>query len=501
MKHKYLFLVLLMLALCCNSCKDNLFDFDVHNVEADGEWGLPVFNGTLTVDRVLSHLDSVQYVQVGADGTVTFVIEEEANNVVKLSDFFSIPNQQFDSVGTASIDQLPNFELDQVIQFSLSNDDVVLHGGTLKTGIFSLNFFIQATDFWYTATLTTNNILTPEGSPLTLVFSNSQTVQTVDMSNYRVSTPDGQIVINAHISVQTGGQLGQQLGINCHVTLNDFSISAIQGELIHDYAVPNINETIGFSMSLDKFRFDDIRINNARLLISGRNSLCSVIGTINQLYLFNQQGIVTPLINSPLTINAPLAPNEFIPLVDHTIPSIYYDMNMDSLKFNADLTVKAAQINVTENSTLDLQIKAELPANLCINNAVYRDTVENSLQDALQGSIIESIDNLVLRIAFTHNFPFDLTPHIKFRNSTTGEEFPLNLGQLQIHGAYNGIPYVQEPFFLEFSQADAHKIATYDQMVMFFTLTTNNHDVEIKNTQYIRAAIGAKINYSNITMN
>ena len=486
MKHKYLFLVLLMLALCCNSCKDKLFDFDIQNVEADGEWGLPVFNGTLSVDRVLSHLDSVQYVQVGADGTVTFVIEEEADNVVKLSDFFSIPDQHFDSVGTASIDQLPYFELDQVIQFSLSNDDVVLHGGTLKSGIFTLNFFIQATDFQYTATLITNNILTPQGAPLTMVFSNSQTVQTVDLSDYRVTTPDGQIVINAHITVQTGGQIGQQLGINCHVTLDDFSVAAIQGLLLHDYAVPNINETIGFSMSLDKFRFDDIRINNARVLISGRNSLCSVIGTINQLYLFNQQGIVTPLINGPLTIDAPVAPNEFIPLVNTTLPSIYYDMNMDSLKFNADLTVKASQINVTENSTLDLQVKAELPANLCINNAVYRDTVDNSLQNSLQGTIIESIDNLTLRIAFTHNFPFDLTPHIKFRNSTTGEEFPLNLGQLQIHGAYNGIPYVQEPFYLELSQADAQK--------------TNNHDVEIKSSQYIRAAIGAKINYSNISL-
>lgn len=502
MKHKYILLILLAIALCCASCKKKIFDFNIQNIEANGEWGLPVYNGTLTVERLLSHLDSVQYIQVGDDGTVKFVIEKEADNVIKLADFFTIPDQQFDSSGTASVDQLPDFELDQVIQFNLGNEDVVLHGGTLKTGVFTLQFSITASDFFYNATLVTDNILTPQGAPLTMSFSNSQTSQTVyNLENYHVNTPDGHIYINAHVNVHTGGQMGQQLDVSCQVNISDFTIYSIRGQLIHDYALPNMDETIGFNMSLDKLRFDDIRINNARVLISGRNSLCSAIGTINQLYLFNNQGTQSPLIPNPTTIDAGLSPNEFLPLVNSPIPSIYYDMSMDSLRFNCDLTVKAAELDVNENSSLDLKIKAELPANLSINNAVYRDTMDNQLLGATRGTILESIDNLTLRFAFTHNFPFDLTPHIKFLNSATGEEYNVPLGQLQIHGAYYGTPYEQEPFFIEFNQQDAQKIVTYDKIIMNFTLTTSGNQVEIKDSQFIRAAIGAKINYSNLHVN
>ena len=85
MKCKFILSLLLAIALCCNSCKDNLFDFDLHHAEADGEWGLPVFNGTISLDRLLSKMDSIQYIQTGADGVLKIVFDQEVENVVSLS--------------------------------------------------------------------------------------------------------------------------------------------------------------------------------------------------------------------------------------------------------------------------------------------------------------------------------------------------------------------------------------------------------------------------------
>ena len=86
MKRKHILLLLFVCLMTTFSCKDKLFDFDIQHIEADGDWGIPLFNGSISVGDILDRLDSVRYLQVGEDGTLIFLVEEEIKNVVSIKD-------------------------------------------------------------------------------------------------------------------------------------------------------------------------------------------------------------------------------------------------------------------------------------------------------------------------------------------------------------------------------------------------------------------------------
>ena len=166
----------------------------------------------------------------------------------------------------------------------------------------------------------------------------------------------------------------------------------------------------------------------------------------------------------------------------------------------ADLLRSHGNITVDENSSLSLRIKTELPTNLSINNAVYHDTLENSLYQAFSATIPQSIETMTIRIAITNAFPFDIIPDIVFLNTHTGEKYPLDINNIQIHGAYNGVPYTNTPIYIDFSNDAAQKIIKSDKVIFNFRVTTNGNTVEIKDSQYINIAMGARIKYTNINL-
>ena len=422
-------------------------------------------------------------------------------------------NQQFDTVGVATIGALPNFTMNQVLQFSLNTEDVIIKEGTLGSGTLSLFFRIQATDLQYNAVLSTNEIHNASGNPMTLTLSNNQQQHTIDLSNYHITpNEEGNIVITAIIHVQTTTlvEVGQDLNYFCHLALTDVSIKNLRGQF-KAIDMGTLEESIGFSLPLDKINLGKIGLNDATISIFARNSLCEFSGSIDELYLYNHQGTPAPfyLINNPVQVFCPRTPDQYTttPITNGGTPisisHINYDPALDSIKFKCDLLVNPSgfaygDIYVDDNSSLDLKINAELPANMSIENAVYNDTMDNALYESFNPSTIESIDKLTLRIAFTNAFPFDLIPSIDFLDSHTGDKYHVNLNGLQIHGAYGDIPFVQNPVFIEFTQEDAQKIINHDKIILNFHLNTQGHDVKIKTSQYVRAAIGAKVNYSNI---
>ena len=496
-------IVWITLALCCCACKDNLFDFDIHHIEADGEWGIPVFNGTISVDKLLQNLDSTSNVQVGEDGTVIFVIENEMENVVLLKDVLKIENKEFNSQDVINIPPVTEFDITQVMQFSLNTDEYTLKTCNIKSALFILDFSINDGELAYTADLTSNQILDADYNPLSIHFSNTQQHHVIDLSNYEI-WPNilGNIQFTAHVVSPAAAGLSQ-ISYNCHVTIQDFSIHSIVGKfqaISHE-----LNTTTDINFDFDQLHLENVNLRNAKASIFVRNSICRVDGTINQLYLSGANGAYYPLIQSVLNFSIPVSPDQYTHVVDANIPALPYNSDYDSLGIHCQLTVNpdgfdAGDISLNENSGLDLKLKAELPANLSIKNAVYKDTIDNGLYQQLNSPIIQSIELLTLRIAYTSLLPFDLIPQIDFLNSSTGEVFHLNLNNFQIHGCYNGIPYQQQPIYIDIRDTDAQQVANSDKMILYFKLTTDDNTVEIKDSQYIQANIGAKVKYSNINL-
>ena len=158
----------------------------------------------------------------------------------------------------------------------------------------------------------------------------------------------------------------------------------------------------------------------------------------------------------------------------------------------------AGDISLSENSKLDLRLKTEFPVNVSINNAVYTDTVDNGLYQQFDFNTVQSIEELTIRVAYINAFPFDLIPNIKFLNSSTGQTFPLEM--VVMHGCYNGVPYQQEPVYHVFSNSTTQEINNADKIIVSFKLNTQGNTVEIKDSQFIRLNLGAKVKYSNINL-
>lgn len=495
--------LLIIIMFSTSSCHDKLFDFNIDNIDADGNWGIPILNGTIGIDQLLNNTDSMHYVQTDENGVFKLVFEGDAENLVHMSNIFNIDNRTFDTTGVYMIDELPTFHIDQVLPFNLSTEDVILKEAVIKSGIMTLYFNITSANFAYTATLTSQNITDANDTPLSMTFSNTQHQQTLNLSNYTVQ-PDftGIIYLSANITVNTTSQVNQ-ITYECHNQFTNCALHSITGQL-RAIEIP-INSAFGFSLPLNNFHFNNISFNNAKLSLSEKNSLCAINGTINEFTLFGNQPPVAPLITNPITINLPLSPNQYTQAAEVNLLPIHINQNLDSIRMNSNFIVNpdgfaAGDIYVDENSSLSLRVKTEFPTNLSIDNAVYRDTIDNDLHKTFNFGTIQSIDLLTLRFAITNLFPFDLTPSIDFLNSQTGEIFHVNLNNMHIHGAYNNTPIESAPAYIDFNHDDAKKILNSDKVILTFRIDTNGNDVEINNTQNVRIALGAKISYSQISL-
>ena len=266
--------VWITLALCCNSCKDNLFNFDITNIEADGEWGIPVFNGSISVSDLLQKLDSTSNVQVGDNGTIKFILENEMENVVLLNDILKIENQQHDSYDVMDLPQANEFDITQVMQFSLNTDEYTLKTCKIKSGQFTLDFSINDGGIVYSADLTSNQILDANYNPLSIHFSNTQQHHVLDLSNYEI-WPNifGNIQFTAHVVIPSSSGLSQ-IYYNCHVEIQDFSIQSIVGRF--QPISQNLNTKTGIDFDFDQLQLDNFQLNNAKASIYVRNSICRI---------------------------------------------------------------------------------------------------------------------------------------------------------------------------------------------------------------------------------
>lgn len=178
---------------------------------------------------------------------------------------------------------------------------------------------------------------------------------------------------------------------------------------------------------------------------------------------------------------------------------------MDSLRLKCHLTLNpngfsAGDISISENTALDLKINAEIPTNISIDNAIFKDTMDNALHHLADTLDFVTIESLLLRIAFTNALPVDLIPYIAFYNSETGEVYVPDLNGLQIHGSYDGLPVVQQAYYVEIRKEEIPIISAADKMILKFTANTQGHNITVNSSQFIKANIGARIQYSSFNL-
>ncbi len=501
MKRKHILLLLFVCLMTTYSCKDKLFDFDIQHIEADGDWGIPLFNGSISVGELLDRLDSVRYLQVGEDGTLKFIVEEEIRNVVSIKDMLQIDDQTFDKTSAFKVPHLPDFGISGVTRFSLNTQDFLLKRVEVKTGTLSLNFSIEES-FPYSADLSSENILDGQGNPVVLHLSDLQQQQTIDLSNCVLET-DAAGFVNFAASILVGNSIPlDTIHYSCHVEARDITLKSVLGMF---RAIPfALDESAPVDIPQNLIQLTQVGVHDIHVKLFSKNNLCAINGILNELSFVRANGTIAPLLPAPVPFNSPLS-SEYILAAETHIPSVSYTSDVDSVRFRCDLTLNpngfsAGDISINENTALDFKINAEIPTNISIDNAIYKDTMDNALHHLADTLDFVTIESLLLRVAFTNALPVDVIPYIAFYNSETGEVYAPNLNGLQIHGSYDGQPVVQQAYFVEIRKEDIPVISAADKMILKFTANTQGHGVTVNSSQFIKANIGARIKYSSFNL-
>ncbi len=503
-------LIFISLLVLCTSCKDNLFNFDIHHIEADGEWGIPVFNDAIYVDKLLNNLDSVKFLQIGDDGTLIFTMNAELNNLISLKNVIKIPEKSFEKAGTIPIASSKNIQLNipQLITANLNTNDYFLKSINLNSGQIKITFNITSISIPYSITITSGDITNANGDSLSITLNSNQTEHIINLNQHTLRSNDsGDIKFAAKLNVDISNLNPSviasltSLDYHCGITIRDLDIKNIIGQF--NPVSSNVSHKIGFSFPLNKLQIDGINFSNPHITILGKNGLCECSGTINQLSFFNATGQTSPIIYTSQNFYAPISPDNYVTLFNLQNTPISYNSGFDSIKFDCGLVINpngmsAGDLYINDASSLSIKANMEIPANLSIDNAVYKDTTDNALRTNVDASIIQSIESVTLRVSFVNDLPFDVIPEITFLNSTTHESHTLDLGGLQLHGAYSDIPNYQEPAFIELNSEIAQKVVKADKIVLHFSINTMGHQVSVNGEQFIHPSIGAKIKYSNI---
>lgn len=501
MKRKHILLLLFACLMTTYSCHDKLFDFDIQHIEADGDWGIPLFNGSFSVGELLDRLDSVRYLQVGEDGTLLFRVDEEIKNVVSLKDMLHIGDQTFDKTSAFKVPHLPDFGISGATRFSLNTQDFFLKRVEFKTGTLSLYFNIEES-FPYSAELSSENILDGQGNPIVLHLSDLQQQQIIDLSNCIMET-DAAGFVSFSASVLVGNSIPlDTIHYSCHVETRNITIKNVVGMF---RAIPfALDESAPIDIPQDLIQLDQVGVNNIHVRLFSRNNLCAINGILDELSFVRANGTIAPLLPAHIPFNSPLS-SEYILAAETHIPSVSFTSDVDSLRLKCHLTLNpngfsAGDISINENTALDLKINAEIPTNISIDNAIFKDTMDNALHHLADTLDFVTIESLLLRIAFTNALPVDLIPYIAFYNSETGEVYVPDLNGLQIHGSYDGQPVVQQAYLVEIRKENIATISAADKMILKFTANTQGHGVTVNSSQFIKANIGARIKYSSFNL-
>lgn len=507
MKKFLLFLMLCLLVFGLNSCKDNLFDFDLKNVEADGEWGIPVVNDKITLETLLNNMDSLTFLRVGSDGTISIVMEKDMPNLVTMNRLLQMGGKSFSTTGQVPLATgSAAAHIEELITFNLNNDKAVLKRAAVEEGSIILTFDFTDLPASYHGTIYSNNITDESGSPLTINVNSNNTTYTVDLSDYVIQVnADGNIVFSSNLTLTAtpGTTVGGVYHYTCGVVIGELELQSIVALLNSISSTIEKNDTIDFS--LRDFNVENMIVYNPRIQISAKNNLTSINGRINVLTFLDGNGIPSPIITSPVDMQIPVSPYNYVQVADETMPCAQFSSYYKYLQMAGDVLVNpegfsAGEVYLNKNSSLGFKVKATYPANVCIDNAVYHKEMDNGLYGKVSASDIPSIERLTLRLAFTNDLPFDMNAEIAFLNTTTHDTMYVNLSENTIHGSYNGVPYNQTPIYVEFDNQRAKRIVESDKILVRLRANTQGNDVVLTTSQYIKVAIGAKLKYDNINL-
>ena len=231
-------LVVVALFAGCNS--EHAFDFSrLHDIEAEGTWGLPLMNADYTIGDILSLADNPELIQVGNDGTLEIHYEYEVDSVVSaskyLDSYFNNPIEVSGSASFPSMDlPIPSGNMQvlyrDTIPVAFPSDLVVINRADLKSGLITFNITYNV-DRQVHVVATCPQIVNASGQPLRVdeISSNGTLHNTYDLSGYSLVLSNNSLEVYLEVSCPlSGAPLPSELSFSYNLSLSQILFSEIR---------------------------------------------------------------------------------------------------------------------------------------------------------------------------------------------------------------------------------------------------------------------------------
>lgn len=500
MRKKSIYGILCLLAvLLLGACNENQFDYsELEEINANGQWNLPIGTIGVSLDQVLEQLAENEMVSYDADGNLQITYHYVMDTVVIGKDFMSYKDMDFDVdwvVDNPHPEGLPEpteevIHLDQTV--TLESDALRLVSAKIRSGKFS--FLMRSSlDKIHRIIVKSPNVFDADGSPFERDVE-LDGVTEVDMAGVYLDAEElNTLTFFYDIYYEAYQYTEPVFPFEGRLSVENLCIQEMSGYV--DRYGTSFRIDSAFKLPLDNIN-GEIQFTEARITLSERNSF-NVEGLLRLDTAMLHGGSNPPahlFSEYPVVLDIGYTP-EYRPFFDEVL-NIGVDTDYDSLQVSGAVVFNPNGgdhlISLYDTATIGLRADGVLPLKFTIPGVTYSDTIGLSVSDI---DAPEMIKQIRLYIDFVSELPFNITAQL-FTIDPETERISDSLfaDYQEIQGSFNGSPVKTEKTVMVTHQLLSHLMQS-QKVYLRMGVDTGDQDVQLNLDDKLKVTLKADVLY------
>ena len=425
--------LVLLTVIFAFSCKKN----EVKKVAVDTQFAIALYSDTVSLREIIKDMDSTTqtWLRVRNDSLFVYYVDT-IREVLKASDLLS--NIDDVSFNTTTQFTVPGYDptnnhdtiidVDRFMTVPFHYDGYNIEEVLLRNGELSFSFNVTpAIEHLRRLEIYSNQLISPEGEPLTIAIDYYQNRPSVDLANYRVVPDQDTVAFGARVFIHvdsgiyeggdylcdlTGGLTGVKFN-TVYGTIDQPLDSIFDDRTAIDYGINGLSGSAVLPMPTIKFAYNNTFGFGA-------------IGDITKLNFVNgATGLVTDLLASDVvevTVHPTEGEWENTKIVGLT-ENIDALAGYTRLDFGGEvmMSLNDHQFSISDTSTVDIAVDIEMPFLFKISDLCYTDTIAVDLSGAHDASdeIDDYIDEVEFFIDYNSKIKIDVDMQAIFMKNNT----------------------------------------------------------------------------------
>lgn len=493
-----------ILALACfafllTSCSKR-YDFDnVHGVVMDGELLLPLATASYSLENLMERFKIDTLMTFDEEGGMHFVLNYDLEDVVdgrnilhfkdiEVDEEFSIPNP-FPNVLPEPIDTTISFT--QTI--NLESDYISVLMAEIRSGRF--DFVISSNIMGLNkVVISSSEIKDADGNDMCLVYDHTIGHNSLDLTGLRYETEaENTINLQYEVSFTAHDFTAPELtfGVEFHVA--DLCVREMMGRVTNYASRKSLDTT--FRLFPNKVE-GVAGICNAHVKLMERNGFEVAAKLCIDTALIMADGVPAYDVfeQMPTYVDIPKSPifNEvFNERVRGNLNMVSnYAYASGSFVLNPDGMSEI--VYVSDTSTIDVKIAADIPMAFNVESVSYRDTVNMKLSEITYPELIQEI---VLDLDFLTDLPFNVGASVMMYDSQNQVVTDTLASNARIQGSFDGTKKASQ-IVVKLTEDRVGKVLDSDRIILDFNLDTDAHDVVLNLKQSLDFTLKAAVKYN-----